>query len=94
MAGLWRFRMKLIKLLFVSSAMLFTSTVLANYLALVDKGFILLGSSTDLGDLNAADVVVAPSITAKKTLKKKVMKKKVTSKLISNGANTYLRGDR
>ena len=72
--------MKLVKLFVVSSVMLFTSSVLANYLALVDKGIILLGSSIDMGDLKAVDVNAVPIITAKKMLKKKVMKKKVPSR--------------
>lgn len=67
--------MKLVKLFVASSLMLVTSSVLANYLALVDKGFILLGSSTDMDNLNAVDVKIGPIITVKKTLKKKVMKK-------------------
>ncbi len=68
--------MKSVKLFVASSLMLVTSSVLANYLALVDKGDSLLLPSTNMGDVKAVDNKAAtPIITVKKTLKKKVMKK-------------------
>ena len=72
--------MKLVKLFVASSLMLVTSSVLANYLALVDKGVSLLLPTISVGDLKSADVNAVPIITAKKMLKKKVMKKKVQAK--------------
>ena len=67
--------MKLVKLFVASSLMLVTSSVLANYLALVDKGVSLLLPSTYTGNLNTAENKAVPIIMKKKTLKKKVMKK-------------------
>ena len=72
--------MKLVKLFVASSLMLVTSSVLANYLVLVDKGVSLLLPSVNVGDLNTADNKSAPIITSHKMLKKKVMKKKVQAK--------------
>ena len=73
--------MKLAKLFVASSLMLVTSSVLANYLALVDKGVSLLLPTINVGDLNTTDnKATTPIITSHKMLKKKVMKKKVQAK--------------